>query len=220
AREPLLKSLRLVMGTKDRSALWVLFGIFFWFLGYQGLLPFVSLYTRDMLGTSDGVAGLSAGAFAIAMAIFAIPSGFVAHRIGRKRTIRISLVVTAALMALAFFHLPVIDALGLSNGVALGTFWALLFVFGAFWVSIITNSFPMLWQMATFANMGIYTGLYYFFSQGAAIVAPPITGSFIDFTGYRSIFLFCSACLLVAFLFMGLVAGGEPEKRTDAAVEA
>ncbi|MFW5741916.1 MAG: MFS transporter, partial [Spirochaetota bacterium] len=66
------------------------------------------------------------------------------------------------------------------------------------------------WQMATFANMGIYTGLYYFFSQGAAIIAPPITGSLIDLAGYRIIFLYCAACLMVAFVFMGFVTGGEP----------
>jgi MFS family permease len=214
-REPLLKSLRMVMGAQDRSALWVLLGIFFWFLGYQGLLPFVSLYTRDMLGTTEGVAGLSAGMVAIAYALFAIPSGFVAHRIGRRRTIRISLIVTAVLTSLIFFHLPIVEALGLSGGFALASFWVMLFLFGIFWGSIITNSFPMLWQMATFANMGIYTGLYYFFSQGAAIVAPPITGSIIDLAGYRSIFLYCAACLLIAFVFMGLVTGGEPEKRIE-----
>lgn len=211
ATEPLLKSLRLVMGANDRSALWVLCGIFFWFLGYQGLLPFVTLYTINEIGTTEGMAGLSVGMVAVAYAVFAIPSGFVAHRIGRRKLIRISLLVVAGLTILIFFHLPVVRALGLSPGVALATFWVMLFLFGIFWGSIITNSFPMLWQMATFANMGIYTGLYYFFSQGAAILAPPITGTLIDIAGYRAIFLYCAACLLVAFVFMGFVTGGEPE---------
>ncbi|MFW5689677.1 MAG: MFS transporter [Spirochaetota bacterium] len=210
-KEPLLKSLRLVMGAQDRSALWVLLAIFFWFLGYQGLLPFVTLYTINELGTSEGIAGLSVGMVAVAYALFAIPSGFVAHRIGRKRLIRIALVVVTVLTILIFFHLPIIEALGLSSGVALGSFWAMLFIFGIFWGSVITNSFPMLWQMATFANMGIYTGLYYFFSQGAAIAAPPITGAIIDAAGYRAIFLYCAACLIVAFVFMGFVTGGEAE---------
>ena len=198
------------MGAQDRSALWVLLGIFFWFLGYQGLLPFVTLYTINELGTTEGVAGLSVGMVAVAYAIFAIPSGFVAHRIGRRRLIRISLIVVASLTVIIFFHLPLVNALGLSSGVALATFWVGLFLFGVFWGSIITNSFPMLWQMATFANMGIYTGLYYFFSQGAAIIAPPITGTLIDLAGYRAIFLYCAACLLIAFVFMGFVTGGEP----------
>ncbi|MFW5712686.1 MAG: MFS transporter, partial [Spirochaetota bacterium] len=94
--------------------------------------------------------------------------------------------------------------------------WALLFLFGIFWVSVVTNSFPMLWQMATFANMGIYTGLYYFFSQGAGIIAPGITGGLRDLFGARIIFLAAALCMLAAFLVMGLVRKGEV---TDSAIE-
>jgi len=215
--EPLLTSLRLVFGSKDRSAMWILISIFLWFLGYQGLLPFVGLYTRDVLGSSEGIAGLSAGMVAVAYAVFAIPSGIVAHKIGRKRTIRIALIAVAGLTMLIFFHQPVVSALGLSQQMALLTFWAMLFIFGIFWVAVITNSFPMLWQMASFANMGIYTGLYYFFSQGAAIVAPPITGALIDLAGYRAIFLYCAVMMLAAFLIMGLVSGGEPDEKSKVA---
>jgi MFS family permease len=89
------------------------------------------------------------------------------------------------------------------------TFWILMFFFGIFWVSVVTNSFPMLWQMATYTDMGIYTGLYYFFSQLAAIIAPPITGGFIDIFGFRAIFLFAGICMLIAFFIMGGVKKGE-----------
>lgn len=210
-REPLMTSLRLVFGAKDRSAMWVLLAILFWFLGYQGLLPFVSLYTRDVLGASEGLVGLSAGMVAIAYAAFAIPSGFVAHRLGRRRTIRISLLAVTGLTLLIFFHLPVMRALGATAALSLASFWGMLFVFGIFWGAVITNSFPMLWQMASFANMGIYTGLYYFFSQGAAIIAPPIAGFVIDLAGYRASFVYCAVCLVIAFFCMGRVTSGEPE---------
>ena len=123
----------------------------------------------------------------------------------------------AGLILAVFFHQPVMDAAGISGTPALLIFWALLFLFGIFWGAIVTNSFPMLWQMATYSNMGIYTGLYYFFSQGAAILAPPITGGLIDFAGYRAIFIYCSVCLLIAFGLMGMVSGGEPEKHEVAA---
>lgn len=210
-REPLGKSLRLIVGAEDRSALWVLLAILFWFLGYQGVLPFITLYSINILGTSEGIAGLSPGMVAVAYAAFAIPSGFIAHRIGRKRFIRISLVAITVLMVVIFFHMPLTTMLGVSSGVALYSFWALLFLFGVFWGSTVTNSFPMLWQMATFANIGIYTGIYYFFSQSAAIAAPPITGLLIDLGGFRSIFLYAAACMAIAFTFMGFVTGGEPD---------
>jgi MFS family permease len=210
-REPLVRSLRLLLGANDRSALWILTGIFLWFLGYQGLLPFVTLYTRDVVGTSEGMAGLSAGMVAVAYAVFAIPSGFVAHRIGRKKTIRGALAISTALILVVFIHAPVSKLLGLSFTATLAGFWVLLFAFGVFWGAIVTNSFPMLWQMATFANMGVYTGLYYFFSQGAAIIAPPITGAIIDIAGFRAIFIYAAVCLAAAYVVMGRVTAGEPE---------
>jgi maltose/moltooligosaccharide transporter len=208
-REPLIKSLKIVAKARDRSALWILVALFLWFLGYQGLSPFVTLYTMDAFGLTRGIAGLSMGMVAVAYAAFAIPSGYVAHKIGRKRTIRISLIGAAVDTLLIFFHGPL--TAGLGHNVSLYSFWACLFVFGIFWGSIITNSFPMLWQMATYTNVGVYTGLYYFFSQTAAIVAPPIAGAIIDASGYRPLFLMAAACLLAAFFVMGIVKGGEPD---------
>ncbi|MFQ3547939.1 MAG: MFS transporter, partial [Termitinemataceae bacterium] len=79
----------------------------------------------------------------------------------------------------------------------------------AIWIGVVVNSFPMLWQMATYDNMGIYTGLYYTFSQSAAISAPPITGAIIDLGGYPGIFIFGSLCMLTAWIIMGGVKKGE-----------
>lgn len=206
---PILSSLKVIFGEQDKSALFILFSLLFWFIGYQGILPFVGLYSKDILKTSSGTASLAAGMVGIAYAIFAIPSGIVAHRIGRKKTIRISLSVLVVLLAGIFFHDPLTAHLGAA--LRQYTFWALLFCFGIFWVSVVTNSFPMLWQMSTYQTVGIYTGLYYFFSQLASIISPPITGAFIDFFGFRAIFLYGSVSMLVAFLLMGKVTHGEPE---------
>ena len=147
----------------------------------------------------------------IAYAIFAIPSGIVAHRIGRRKTIRISLSVLVVLLAGIFFHDPLTASM--SAALRQYTFWALLFCFGIFWVSVVTNSFPMLWQMSTYQTVGIYTGLYYFSSQLASIISPPITGAFIDFFGFRAIFLYGSVAMLIAFFLIGRVkpGRGEPE---------
>jgi maltose/moltooligosaccharide transporter len=206
-------ALKAIAGEKDKSALFILLSLFFWFLGYQGVLPFIGKYSIDALGTSKGSAALAAGMVGIAYAIFAIPSGYVAHRIGRKRAIRSALLALAAITALLFFFGPISSALGLAGGARIGLFLAIMFVFGAFWVTVITNSFPMLWQMASWGTVGVYTGLYYTFSQAAAIVAPPITGAIIDLGGYPGIFLFASACMLAAFFLMGRVTRGEPSEQ-------
>jgi MFS family permease len=91
----------------------------------------------------------------------------------------------------------------------MGLFLAQMFLFGAVWIGVGVNSFPMLWQMASFGTMGIYTGLYYTFSQSAAILAPPITGAVIDLGGYPGIFVFSALCMFTAWITMGKVSAGE-----------
>jgi MFS family permease len=184
----------------------------FWFIGYQGILPFVGKYSIEVLHTSKGTASLAAGMVGIAYALFAIPSGRFAHIHGRKKTIRGSLLCLVVVLLLIFFQ----GGLSLSASLSKYTFWLLLFFFGIFWVTVVTNSFPMLWQMSTYQTVGIYTGLYYFFSQLASIISPPIAGACIDLFGYRSLFIYGCLSMLVAFFLMAKVDRGEPED-TEAA---
>jgi len=217
-RVPIIKSLKMIFGEKDKSAFFVLLSLLFWFIGYQGVLPFVGLYSKNILRTSPANEALAAGMVGVSYAIFAIPSGIVAHKIGRRKTIRGALIGIMTVLVLIFAHNvfmtnPEATPAGsyAPMDITLISFWLLMFVFGTFWVTVITNSFPMLWQMADYANMGIYTGLYYFFSQLASIIAPPITGALIDTFGYGTLFLFAAACMLVAFFLMSKVTRGEPK---------
>jgi len=214
---PLRESLRAIAGSKDKSALYILISLFLWFLGYQGVLPFIGKYSVVVLGVSQGRAAFAAGMVGIAYALFAIPSGYIAHRIGRRRAIRISLAALTVLVSALFFLEPIAASLGFSGMHKAYLFWGILFLFGLFWVTVVTNSFPMLWQMATYGNLGIYTGLYYTFSQAAAITAPPLTGSIIDIGGYRGIFAFCAVCMAAAFIVMRFVKSGEPERKSTEA---
>ncbi len=207
------ESIKLIFSSEDKSAFLILISLFLWFLGYQGVLPFIGLYSKEVIGVSSGTAGLAAGMVAISYALFAILSGVIAHKIGRKKTIRISLFMLTIVTLLLAAHPGVSKMLQISQTPMLLSFFLLLFIFGTFWVSVVTNSFPMLWQMATYKNMGIYTGLYYTFSQAAAIGAPPVTGFIIDIFGFYGIFLFASICMFSAFLVMGKVTKGESENK-------
>jgi MFS family permease len=207
---PILKSFKMIFSDEDKSAVLILFSLFLWFFGYQGVLPFVTTYAVEIIGVSKGTAGISPGMVAIPYALFAIPSGIIAHKIGRKKMIRICLIGLIVAMILMFLHKPMVDTFKLSQSISLIFFWAILFFFGIFWGSVVTNSFPMLWQMATYTNMGIYTGLYYTFSQSAAIFSPPVTGALIDLINIRAIFLFAAICMGGAFILMGFVKKGEP----------
>lgn len=210
-KEPLWKSMKAIFAEDEKSALFILLSLLCWFIAYQGILPFVGQYSVEILKTSSGTASLAAGMVGVAYAIFAVPSGRFAHKHGRKKTIRMALfaiVIVLVLVSIHGFALSNVD--GKPGVLWLYSFWALLFLFGVFWVTIVTNSFPMLWQMADYKTIGIYTGVYYFFSQLAAIISPTIAGAVIDIAGYPALFIYGIVFMAIAFFLMNHVHRGEP----------
>ncbi len=209
-RVPVLVSLRAIAGAEEKSALLILVSIFLWFFGYQGVLPCLSTYMLDVVGVPVGSTSLAMGAAAVAMIAFAVPAGVLASRLGRKRVVRASLLALSIVFVAVFLHDPVTKGLGLSASARLFSFLFLMFCLGAFWIAIIANSFPMLWQMATYADMGIYTAAYYVAKESSSIIAPPLTGLSSDLFGIRSIFLIAATSMLAAFAVMGFARRGEP----------
>ena len=87
---------------------------------------------------------------------------------------------------------------------------AILFLIGGFgWALINVNSLPMVVDMTTLKKVGGYTGLYYFFSQAANIIAPPLSGISIDLFGYPSLMVFASFFFILFFITMHFVRRGE-----------
>lgn len=211
-KAPLFQSMKAIFGEKEKSALFILLSLLCWFIGYQGILPFIGKYSVDVLKTSSGTASLAAGMVGVAYAIFAVPSGKFATNRGRKKTIRAALFSISIVLALVTIHGFALQAFGGEQPAFIWTliFWALLFCFGIFWVTIVTNSFPMLWQMADYTTMGIYTGVYYFFSQLASIISPTLAGAVIDIAGYPALFIYGIVFMLIAFFLMSKVHRGEP----------
>jgi MFS family permease len=210
---PVMASIKQVFSDKDRSAVRILISLFFWFMAYEGARPFLGLYMVESLGVNEGYAAFCQGIGGIASVILAVPTGYFAHKMGRRNFIRFCLVAVAIVMLLVSLCGQVTQRLGLSDMAGLVLVLSLMFLFGAFWIGILVNSFPMLWQMTTYENVGVYTGLYYTFSQSAAILAPPITGGIIDLAGYSGIFAFGAFCMIVAWFFMGGVSSGEAAKQ-------
>ncbi len=208
----ILDSVKRVFSSQDSSVPRILIAIFFWFMAYEGAKPFLGLYLVDTMGVSAGSAALAQGVAGIASVAAAIPTGYLAHRRGRRTYIRASLIGLAIILAVVpstgFFA----SLFSLPAGGALGLFLFLMFLYGGVWIGVVVNSFPMLWQLSSYGDVGVYTGLYYTFSQAAAITAPPISGAIIDTMGYPGIFIFGALCMLAAWFSMGGVKRGEAEK--------
>jgi MFS family permease len=220
---PVLESLKQVFfsgekieGAKpDRSVPLLLFSIFFWFMAYEGIRPFLGLYLVEIIGAAESNAALAQGVAGISGVALAIPSGYLGHRLGRRRFIRICLVCLSVILLVLPLLMSLAVKQGLSSNACLFLFLLLMFFYGTVWIGVMVNSFPMIWQMARYDTVGIYTGLYYTFSQSAAILAPPITGLVIDLGSYPGIFIFSGICMAAAWCTMGGVKGGEAHEKAN-----
>jgi MFS family permease len=76
---------------------------------------------------------------------------------------------------------------------------------GASWALININSYPFVVSMTNNADIGRYTGYYYFFSSLAAIVSPPLAGLLLDWIGFQVLFIYSVAGFAIALIFMLLV---------------
>ena len=196
----IIKAFFEVIKDKDKSALLILVAIFFWFVAYQGVEALFTLYGVKYLGLKESTAAFLLSFFSLTFLLFAIPSGFIATKVGRKKTIMTGITgLSVIFILITFFRDTTYLAVLLGIG---GIFWALINI----------NSYPMVVEMATESKIGAYTGLYYFFSSLAAITGPPLLGFIIDYVGYGSLFLISVSFLLLAFITMMFVKKGESEK--------
>lgn len=199
----LLKSLKAVIKDQDKSALYLLGAIFFWFLGYGALEVFFTSFAVNRLSVDSGYATLLLAYFSLPIVLFSPLSGYIGAKIGRKRTISIGIIAFAALLAYGFTIGSILETK------------IMLPLAGIAWSLILVNSLPMVLDMAPPGHLGIYTGLYYLASQLSNIVGPILSGYLIQIfsNNYAIAFVYGSVTLLIALAFM------KPVKRGEAAME-
>ncbi len=164
-----LHNLRNVPAESRRSLLLLMLSIFLWFVGYNAIETFFTSYGVNVLRIKENQASLLSSVSYITFIAFAVPSGYIAARIGRRKAITIGLAVFAGLLLIGYF-LPSIYVIGAA--LALG---------GCAWAMVNINSLPMVIDTSpTDANIGAYTGFYYLASQLAAITGPILNGFVIE----------------------------------------
>jgi maltose/moltooligosaccharide transporter len=216
-------SLREVLADKDKSALRLFLAIFFWFIGYAAVEAFFTLYAKKHLGLNEGDGATLLSVLPLLFVVFAIPSGIIASKIGRRVTISIGLVMmTAVLICLYIFppatllapvtKLPLVGIPLMEGGARMLTLAGVLLMFaGIAWSFVNINSLPMVVDMTSAARIGTYTGLYYLFSTLSAIVGPNVNGWIIQLTSgnYNNVMLFAPIFMVIALLLMWGVRRGE-----------
>ena len=197
-----LDNFREVASNPNRSGLSLLGAIFCWFVGWNAMEAFFTLYARGVLGVDEGSGTQMLTAFAAALILFAIPSGLIATRIGRRPTILAGLIGMVVGLMAGFF---------IRNSTVL---LILLAVMGGFWALVNINSLPMVYELGGREHIGAFTGLYYFASSAAAITGPILAGGLIDLSGknYGTLWIFSGVFLGAAAFLMTRVRiqAGEP----------
>lgn len=202
----LLRHLREVPSENRRSLFLLMGAIFCWFVGYNAVETFLTSYGVAVLKVPENRAALLLGVAQITFILFAIPSGFIAGRFGRRRTIVAGLAIFSVLLVVAYF-VPSYYVIAVLLGIG-GFAWALVNI----------NSLPMIVDIApTAVLLGTYTGLYYLASQTAAVVGPILNGIVIDATGrnFNMIFFVTPFFFVLAILCMLGVTRGEAHAETQ-----
>ena len=183
---------------EKKSLLLILFGVFFWFTGYNAVETFFTLYATNTLGVDAGTASMTLSIFSLTFLAFAVPSGFIAVKTGRRKAILIGLA------GLTVLFLPM---------VFLANVWLTricLFLGGFFWAMVNINSMPMVVQLAGEQKVGTFVGYYYFFSFSSQIISPILFGFIRDLVGqYKVLFLYSCIAFALAIVSLFFVRHGE-----------
>lgn len=191
-----------------KSLIFMLLCIGFFFVGYNAVTTFFSLFMTNHLGTKGGDFASYLMVATISSVVAYIPSGAIATKLGRKKAIMLGLGV----MALCFLAMSFVKTAGM--------FMIPFFVIIGFgYACVIVNTFPIIWEMSKGSDIGKYTGFYYTASMTAQIVTPTVAGFLIEkvFKSYAVLFPYALCAMIISFLMLLNVKHGDskPEAPKD-----
>ncbi len=214
-------SLKKVWSEQEKSPLRILFAIFCWFVAYNAIEAFFTLYAVNHLGMAESDGARLLGQLSLFFVLMALPAGLIGGSIGRRRTIMIGIVGLTACMVAMFATPAETLSISLTRLPVLGNVpvvGVILMLAGISWALININSLPMVVDMTDDLHIGTFTGLYYLFSTMAAILGPNVNGLIIQLSGsnYSSIMVIGPIFMVLAFILMVGVRRGEAKPRVTA----
>ena len=193
---------------EKRSLICILLSIALWYFGYNAVTSKYAVYAGNILDKDYNTTMLLAQGAAI---VAYLPAGMVASKIGRRKTILCGVVMLTTAFGCA--------ALMRSSSPT----WVMNILFalaGVAWATINVNSFPMVVEMCSGADIGKYTGFYYTASMTAQIVTPMLSGFLMDKMGMTVLFPYASIFVALAFATMFMVKHGDSKIAVKKGLEA
>lgn len=196
-----------------KSLTFLLVSISLWFVGYNGVSTWFSVYAENIWGMSLGQANTCLTIATGGAILSYIPIGTVASRIGRRKTIRFGTLLLSGSFLAAFLLTMALE--GFSP-----VLYVLFLLVGLAWASINVNSLPMVVEMCKGSEVGKFTGLYYTFSMSAQIITPVVAGWLLRNVSYRALFPYAAVFVFASFLTMGFVRHGDNKVPAKKGLEA
>ena len=191
-----------------KSLIFLLLSIVLWFFGYNAVTSKYSVYASNILHKDYNLTLIIAQAAAI---ISYLPVGFIASKVGRKKTILAGVVMLTATFTTASFMSAESPTMLMNAMFALA---------GIAWATINVNSFPMVVEMCSGGNVGKYTGFYYTASMAAQVATPMHSGLLMDRMGMHVLFPYAAVFTALAFVTMLFVRHGDSKPEAKRGLEA
>lgn len=196
-----------------RSLRFLLVSIALWFIGYNGVTTWFSVYAARSWNMTLGQANTCLTIATAGAIVSYIPVGSVASKVGRRKTIRFGTLLLSGSFFAAFLYTMAFSAFS-------PVLYGLFVLVGIAWAAINVNSLPMVVEMCKGSEVGKFTGLYYTFSMTAQIATPIAAGWLLEHVDYKTLFLYAAIFVFGSFLTMGFVRHGDNKVQAKKGLEA
>lgn len=196
-----------------RSLSFLLVSIALWYIGYNAVTTWFTVYVSQVMGQGLGGASKCLLVATGGAIVSYIPIGILASKIGRRKTIMGGCALLSVCFLLAFFLTT------RCSGINAAMFVDFALV-GLAWAAINVNSLPMVVEMCRGSDVGKFTGYYYTFSMAAQVITPVLAGWLLKNVSYLTLFPYAAFFVACSFVTMRFVRHGDTKVAAKKGLEA
>ncbi len=196
-----------------KSLGFLLASISLWFIGYNAVSTWFTVYIGQVMGQGLGGASTCLMVATAGAIVSYIPIGMVAGKIGRKKTIQCGVCLLTVCFASGYVLTSLYDHIN-------AIMYVMFALVGLAWAAINVNSLPMVVEMCKGSDIGKFTGYYYTFSMAAQVVTPIVAGTLMRNIGYWTLFPYAALFVALSFVTMCFVRHGDSKLITKKGLEA
>lgn len=195
-----------------RNLIILLIGLFLWFMSFNAIETFNSLFCKNVLG-DEGIASTIVIILTVSSIITFILSVNLPSKIGRKNSVLIgigSLVLGFGGILLYYFFNGVFAKDFLEThtsgiGFSIIPVYIFIAICGFGWALINASSYPMMVEMSTSKTIGKFTGYYYTISMLAQTVTPILIGLIMNKSTLSLRLLYIYSLVLMALALITMI---------------